>query len=463
MPKAELPVQKNDIVEVTFSDLTHEGSAVAKVDGYTLFVPQALPGERASVKVLKTKKGYGFGKLLELHETSPERIEPPCPIYKQCGGCQLQHLSYEGQLKQKHRMVKETLARLGGLEDVPVHPVLGMEDPWRYRNKAQVPVGEREGGLIAGFYQRGSHRIIDMNECLIQEPTNDDVVQQVKEIADRYGVRAYDEKTHKGELRHVVVRYGQNSSEVMVIFVTKSTHLPSRKAIVREVTDAIDGVMSIVQNVNPKRTNTIFGEETLVLWGREVIYDTIGDVKFAISARSFFQVNPKQTKVLYEKALEYARLSGEESVVDAYCGIGTISLFLAKQAGHVYGVEVVPEAVEDARKNAELNAISNVTFEIGKAEDVIPAWHKQGVTTDVVVVDPPRKGCDEALLATIVAMKPKRIVYVSCNPATLARDLKVLEAGGFQAQEVQPVDMFPQTVHVECVAQIVLREEAGTC
>jgi 23S rRNA (uracil1939-C5)-methyltransferase len=452
MPKPEAPVKKNDIVEVKFEDLTHEGSGVAKVEGYTLFVPHALPGERATVKVLKTKKGYGYGKLQELHEMSPDRVQPPCPIFYQCGGCQLQHLSYEGQLKQKHRMVKETLARLGGLTDVPVHDVLGMEDPWRYRNKAQVPVGEREGGLVAGFYQRGTHRIIDMDECIIQDEANDRVVQQVKQIADDFGVRAYDEHTQKGILRHVAVRYGQNSGEIMVIFVTKSKNLPSRKAMVRAITEAIPEVKSIVQNINPKRTNAIFGEETRVLWGRDVIYDTIGDVKFAISARSFYQVNPKQTKVLYDKALEYANLTGVEQVVDAYCGIGTISLFLARQAGHVYGVEIVPEAVEDARKNAELNGIENVTFEVGKAEEAIPARHKQGSTADVVVVDPPRKGCDEALLATVVAMKPKRVVYVSCNPATLARDLRVLEAGGFQVEEVQPVDMFPQTMHVECVA-----------
>jgi 23S rRNA (uracil1939-C5)-methyltransferase len=462
MVKIKAPVQKNETVEVTFEDLSHDGSGVAKVEGYTLFVPEALPGERATIKVLKTKKGYGFGKLVELKEKSPDRTEPPCPIYEKCGGCQLQHMTYEGQMKQKQKHMKDALERIGGLKDVIVHSTLGMDEPWRYRNKAQVPIGEREGGLVAGFYQKGSHRIIDMDSCIIQKETNDKVVQIVKGIADDYNVRAYDENRHKGVLRHVIARYGQNTGEIMIVLVTKEKDLSNRKNIIRAITDAIPDVKSIVQNINQKRTNTIFGEETRVLWGRDVIYDTIGNIKFAISARSFFQVNPEQTEVLYNKALEYADLSGTETVMDAYCGIGTISLFLAQQAGHVYGVEIVSEAVEDARRNAELNELGNVTFEVGEAEKVIPAWHKEGIKADVIVVDPPRKGCDEALLQTIIDMKPRRVVYVSCNPATLARDLRILEDGGFQTEEVQPVDMFPQTVHIEAVAKIARREEAET-
>lgn len=455
MAKCQTPVQKNEIVDVTFQDLTHVGAGVAKVDGYTLFVSGVLPGERAKVKVLKTKKGYGFAKLLELQETNPERVDPPCPIYDQCGGCQLQHLSYAGQLEHKQKTVKEALARIGGLHGVPVHPVSGMADPWRYRNKSQVPVGEGQDGLIVGFYQRGSHRIVDMDSCIIQDETNDDVVQIVKHIADDYGVHAYDERTHRGTLRHIIARHGQNSGEVMVVLITRDKNLPNRKNIVRDIAGAVSNVKSITQNINPKQTNTIFGEETRVRWGRDMIYDSIGNVKFAISTRSFYQVNPEQTKVLYDKAMEYAQLTGTETVVDAYCGIGTISLFLAEQAGHVYGVEVVPEAIEDAKRNAELNKRENVTFEVGKAEEVIPAWHKQGIKADVIVVDPPRKGCDEALLQTIIAMKPERVVYVSCNPATLARDLRILEDGGFGTEEVQPVDMFPQTMHIENVVKLV--------
>ena len=451
-----LPVQKNEYIDVIFEDLTHDGAGVAKVEGYPLFVPNGLPGEKAKIKVIKVNKGYGFGRLMEITEASPYRVEPECPIYKECGGCQLQHMSYEGQLKAKEKQVSDVLQRIGKLENVKVHPVIGMENPWRYRNKAQVPIGEHEGGLIGGFYQQRSHQIIDMKACIIQQEKNDEVVKKVKEICNINGVRAYDEQKHKGELRHIMARYGLKSGEVMVVLVTRTNELTGKKKIIEEIVKRIPGVKSIVQNINSKKTNVIFGDETKVLWGEEVIYDSIGDIKFAISARSFYQVNPEQTKVLYEKALEYADLTGEENVIDAYCGIGTISLFLAQKARNVYGVEIVPEAIEDAKKNAELNGISNVEFAVGEAETVIPEWYENGVVADVLVVDPPRKGCDEKLLQTIINMKPKKVVYVSCNPATLARDLRVLEDGGYQTVEVQPVDMFPQTMHVECVAQLIL-------
>ena len=452
-----LPVQKNEYIDVIFEDLTHDGAGVAKVEGYPLFVPNGLPGEKAKIKVIKVNKGYGFGRLMEITEASPYRVEPECPIYKECGGCQLQHMSYEGQLKAKEKQVSGVLQRIGKLENVKVHPVIGMENPWRYRNKAQVPIGENEGGLIGGFYQQRSHQIIDMKACIIQQEKNDEVVKKVKEICNINGVRAYDEQKHKGELRHIMARYGLKSGEVMVVLVTRTNELTGKKKIIEEIVKRIPGVKSIVQNINSKKTNVIFGDETKVLWGEEVIYDSIGDIKFAISARSFYQVNPEQTKVLYDKALEYADLTGEENVIDAYCGIGTISLFLAQKARKVYGVEIVPEAIEDAKKNAELNGISNVEFAVGEAETVIPEWYENGVVADVLVVDPPRKGCDEKLLQTIINMKPKKVVYVSCNPATLARDLRVLEDGGYQTVEVQPVDMFPQTTHVECVSQIVLK------
>jgi 23S rRNA (uracil1939-C5)-methyltransferase len=458
MANIEAPVAKNEYYDVTFEDLTHDGLGVAKIDGFPIFVKNGLPGEKAKIKVIKVKKGYGYGRLMELYEQSPDRVEPSCPIYKQCGGCQLQHLSYEGQLRAKQKHVKEVMARIGKLENVIVHPVIGMKDPWRYRNKAQVPVGEREGGLVAGFYQERSHEIINMDACLIQQEMNDIVVQTVKKICEKYKVPAYNEVTHKGVLRHIMARYGAATKEVMVVLITRTEELPHKKKIVQEIIDSVPNVKSIIQNINPKKTNVIMGDETKVLWGAEYIYDYIGDIKFAISARSFYQVNPEQTKVLYEKALEYAGLTGEETVIDAYCGIGTISLFLAKKAKKVYGVEVVPEAIEDAKRNAELNGITNVEFAVGEAEAVIPKWYEQGIHADCIVVDPPRKGCDETLLQTIIAMKPKRVVYVSCNPATLARDLRILEDGGYQTIEVQPVDMFPHTAHVECVSQIVLRE-----
>lgn len=448
------PVEKNTYYDVTFEDLTHDGAGVAKIEGFPIFVPNGLPDERAKIKVIKVKKGYGFGRLIEIYEKSKFRVDAPCPVFKECGGCQLQHLSYEGQMVAKQKQVQEVLTRIGKLPEIKVHSVLGMEHPWRYRNKAQVPVADREGGLVAGFYQQRSHEIIDMEACLIQQEKNDEVVQKVKSICDKYKVRAYDEKNHKGTLRHIMARYGLVTEEVMVVLITRTKELPNKEEIIAEIVRLVPNVKSIVQNVNPKRTNVIFGDETAVLWGEEYIYDNIGDIKFAISARSFYQVNPEQTKVLYDKALEYAELSGSETVIDAYCGIGTISLFLAQKAKKVYGVEIVPEAIEDAKRNAALNGIENAEFAVGEAEVVIPNWKKQGIKADVIVVDPPRKGCDEALLQTIIEMKPKRVVYVSCNPATLARDLRILEDGGFKTAEVQPVDMFPHTVHCEAVAKI---------
>ncbi|MFD3447622.1 23S rRNA (uracil(1939)-C(5))-methyltransferase RlmD [Microbacteriaceae bacterium 4G12] len=445
------PVQKNEYIDVTFEDLTHDGAGVAKVNGYPIFVSQALVGEQAKIKIIKVKKNYAYGRLVELYKESTYRQDPACPVYKQCGGCQLQHLSYEGQLQAKEKQVRDVMKRIGGLEDVNIHPVLGMEHPWLYRNKAQVPIGEREGGLVAGFYRQNTHDIIDMETCLIQAEENDVLIQKVKDICSKHGVTAYNEERHKGMLRHIMARYGQVTGEVMLVFITRTEELPHKDDIIKEIVAAFPSVKSIVQNINNKKTNVIFGETTKVLYGSEYIYDCIGNVKFAISARSFYQVNPKQTKVLYDKALEYAGLTGEETVIDAYCGIGTISLFLAQKAKKVYGVEIVPEAIEDAKRNAELNNITNVEFAVGEAETVIPNWYKQGIQAEVVVVDPPRKGCDEALLETILAMKPKKVVYVSCNPATLARDLKVLEEGGYKTQEIQPVDMFPQTTHVENV------------
>lgn len=454
MAKPQVPVKKNGQLQVTIEDLTHDGAGVAKVEGYTLFVPKALPGEVVDIKVTKTNKGYGFARLLHIDKESADRVEPLCPIFNECGGCQMQHLSYEAQLTAKQKQVEDVLERIGGMKDVPVHPTLGMEDPWRYRNKAQIPVGEREGGLIAGFYQQRSHRIIDTDACLIQHEENDTVINTVKSIAKKYGIRGYDEEKHRGTLRHVVARHGKRTNDMMVVLVTKGKELPNKENIIEEIRQSIPNVKSIVQNINPKRTNVIFGEETRVLWGDEYIYDYIGDIKFAISARSFYQVNPEQTKVLYDKALEYAKLTGTETVIDAYCGIGTISLFLAKRAKHVYGVEIVPDAISDAKHNAKLNGITNADFAVGEAEKVMPWWYAQGIRPEVIVVDPPRKGCDEKLLETIIQMRPERVVYVSCNPATLARDLKVLEEGGFKVNEVQPVDMFPWTGHVECVALI---------
>ncbi|WP_313641030.1 23S rRNA (uracil(1939)-C(5))-methyltransferase RlmD [Paenibacillus sp.] len=465
-PVAGLPVNKNDEVMLDIIGMTHEGEGVGRVEGFTLFVQGALPGEKVWAKVLKTKKQYGYAKLLNLVEASSARIAAPCEIYDKCGGCQ--HMDYAAQLAWKRQLVVDNLERIGKLrvsgggdtgtdqtEGILVRPTLGMDEPWRYRNKAQVPIGVTEGGLVGGFYARGSHRIIDMETCLIQHEDNDDVVRKVKEIGRKRGITAYDEESGKGILRHVVVKKAFRTGEMMVVLVTNGERIPHLDEWITEIRREIPAVTSICQNVNTKQTNVIFGDTTRTLWGNDVIYDYIGDVKFAISARSFYQVNPAQTEVLYGKTVEYAGLTGNETVIDAYCGIGTISLFLAQHAKQVYGVEIVREAIEDARANATLNSMDNVVFEVGASEDVIPNWKEQGITADVIVVDPPRKGCDPRLLETILAMKPERVVYVSCNPSTLARDLRVLEDGGYKTVEVTPVDMFPHTVHVESVALLV--------
>lgn len=516
-PIEGLPVSKNEETVIEIIGMNHDGEGVGRANGYTLFVQGALPGETVRVRVMKTKKQYGYAKLLEIVKASPDRVSAPCPIYDQCGGCQIQHMSYAGQLAWKRQLVVDNLQRIGKLnvmvedaetlasnvqedeesakqrvqndasvgeaneaqmigsnrirlrlegvmneEDtehaIRVLPTMGMDDPWRYRNKAQVPIGVTEGGLVGGFYAKGSHRIIDMESCLIQHEHNDEVVAKVKEIGSHFGISAYNEETGRGLLRHVVVKKAFRTGEMMLVLVTNGRDIPYKDEWIGSIREAIPHVASICQNVNKKQTNVIFGDETRVLWGRDVIYDYIGDVQFAISARSFYQVNPVQTEVLYGKTVEYAGLSGKETVIDAYCGIGTISLFLAQHADQVYGVEIVPEAIEDARSNALLNDMKNVKFEVGASEDVIPRWKEQGIEADVIVVDPPRKGCDPRLLETILEMKPERVVYVSCNPSTLARDLRVLEDGGYRTVEVTPVDMFPHTVHVESVAMLVRKD-----
>lgn len=457
--RRDLPVQLGQIVELTITGLNHEGQGVGRHNGYTLFVPKALPQETVLAEVEHTKKSFGFARMLSVVTPSPLRQEPPCPVFDRCGGCSLQHLDYAAQLQHKQQIVKDNLSRIGGfaLEGegaVTVHSTLGMDEPWRYRNKAQVPIGMQDGRIVGGFYAEKSHDIIDIDACLIQQEVNDNVVRVVKRLAAELGISVYHEGLHTGLLRHVVAKVGVKTGEVMVVLVTTEEQIPNSERLIEAIREELPAVTSIVQNINPKQTNVIFGDKTVTLWGSDVIYDFIGNVKFAISARSFYQVNPAQTEVLYNKTLEYAGLNGGETVIDAYCGIGTISLFLAQKAKHVYGVEIVPEAIADAHRNAELNGIENVTFAVGAAEVVIPAWREQGVHADVIVVDPPRKGCDEALLQTILAMEPERVVYVSCNPSTLARDLKVL-AEKYAVQEVQPVDMFPWTHHVECCVSLV--------
>ncbi|MEE9727721.1 23S rRNA (uracil(1939)-C(5))-methyltransferase RlmD [Listeria seeligeri] len=448
-------LKKNQSVEITIEDLTHDGNGVGKIDGYPLFIPNTLPGEKVTAKIIKLNKNYGFARMENLEVVSAERVEPPCAVYSKCGGCSLQHLSYVGQLAFKRNQVEETMKRIGKL-NVDVKETLGMENPWRYRNKSQVPVGFVNGKLTAGFYQKRSHEIIDMSTCLIQSEQGDFAVQKTREVLAKYGTEPYDEKTGKGDIRHIMTRFAHTTGQLMLVLVTTKDRLPFKEEIIRDLTEQL-ALTSIVQNINPQKTNVIFGDRTKTLWGKDIIEDTIHGIRFAISARSFYQVNPLQTEVLYQQAIEAAELTGEETVIDAYCGIGSISLCLAKKAKHVYGVEIVDQAIQDARANAELNNLSNTTFETGKAEEVIPTWYKAGIVADVLVVDPPRKGCDEKLLQTILAMKPKKVVYVSCNPGTLARDMKILSDGGYEANLVQPVDMFPMTTHIEAVTVLNLK------
>ena len=355
----------------------------------------------------------------------------------------------------KEKQVRSAMERIGKVHTT-VLPVLGMDNPWRYRNKSQIPFGVEEGRVVAGFYKSGSHDIANTPTCLIQSEEADRLMLALKEKAVEFGLEPYDEKTGRGQLRHLVVRKGRTSGETMVVLVTKMKKISQPERLIHFIREVEPTTVSIVQNINPTRTNVIFGEETFVHWGKSHIVDSIGDIQFEISARSFYQINPLQTNVLYQKALEAAGLTGNETVMDAYCGIGTISLFLAQQAKQVLGVEIVPQAVEDARRNAELNGFTNAEFEVGAAEDVITQWYEDGKLPDVVVVDPPRKGLDGKLIDTLIEHKPRRIVYVSCNPATLARDLRLLEDGGYKVHEVQPVDMFPHTTHVECVTYLTI-------
>lgn len=448
--KKEIPVEKNKVYSFPIHGLGHRGEGIGKIDGFTIFVEEAIPGDEVQAKVIKTKSNYAIGKLEMILNPSKDRIDPRCLIADQCGGCQIQQIEYQRQLEYKTQLVRDNLERIGKIKDVIIHPTIGMKDPWRYRNKAQFPIGE-EGGAVLGFYAKKSHRIIPGDSCYIQHSVNDQITKIVVDFIDEYKISIYQEEKNKGLFRHVVTKVGFTTKEIMVILVINGNRIPNSKQLIDRLTENIPSIASIYLNFNKRKTNSILGRENKLLYGKEHIVDYIGDIKFEISPLSFFQVNPMQTKVLYEKALEYANLQGRETVYDAYCGIGTISLFLAQRAKKVIGVEIVEEAIEDAKRNAELNHVKNTEFYAGKAEKLIPELYKEGKQADVVVVDPPRKGCDEKLLDTIIQMKLQRMVYVSCNPSTLARDLHYLENGGFKTVEVQPVDMFPHTMHVETV------------
>ena len=471
-------MQKNDIYKIEIEDMSDDGAGIGRVDGMAVFVKDTAPGDTAEIKIIKVKKSYAFGRLMQLINPSEDRVDAPCVVARQCGGCTLQHVNYSAQLRLKRNKVENCLKRIGGIEKAHelCEEVLGMEDnPFRFRNKMQFPIGtDKEGNAVLGFYAQRTHSIIPIEDCMTGHGVNKYIIAAVKEYIDKNKISIYDEEKGTGLLRHLITRTGFTTGELMVALVINGDDVPEKAQLVKGLEEAVQKyeaekcaadaekkelcLTSVMLNINKENTNRIIGFESKRIFGRDFIYDYIGDVRFRISVESFFQVNPYQTGRLYGKALEYAELTGEETVWDMYCGIGTISLFLSKKAKKVYGVEIVPQAIEDAKGNAELNQITNTEFFVGKAEDVVTdiyASGKEGSHADVVVVDPPRKGCDGKLLETLISMKPERIVYVSCDPATLARDIKILsEEGGYTLNKYSVCDMFSHSGHVETVAQL---------
>jgi len=460
-------MKKNDKITVTIEDIGVNGEGIGKVEGYTLFVKDAIIGDTVEAVITKPKKNYAYAKMINIIESSKHRVPAKCPVARQCGGCQIQELSYEAQLAFKNKKVRGNLERIGGfspeLLDEIMEPICGMDEPFYYRNKAQFPIGtDKEGKIVTGFYAGRTHQIIPNTDCALGVPVNQDILQIILDYMNECHVTAYNEETGRGLVRHVLIRYGFKTKEIMVCLVINGDNLPYSEKLVDKLTQ-IEGMTSITYSVNRENTNVIMGKEIGVLWGQGYITDYIGDIKYQISPLSFFQVNPAQTEKLYGLALEYADLKGEETVWDLYCGIGTISLFLAQKAEKVYGVEIVPQAIDDAKNNAKINAIENAEFFVGKAEEVLPDYyaqyereHGKKAYADVIVVDPPRKGCDETLLQTMVQMRPERIVYVSCDSATLARDLKYLCENGYELTRCRAVDQFPQSVHVEVAIKMQL-------
>lgn len=452
-------MKKNDEFIVEIEDMGVGGEGIGKVDGVALFIKDALIGDTVRVKVMKMKKQYGFARMMEILTPSPWRVDPVCAFHRQCGGCQIQALQYEKQLEFKGKKVLNNLKRIGGfdVDQFCVEPIVGMENPYYYRNKAQFPIGtDKDGRIVTGFYAGRTHQIIPNRQCALGVSVNEQILNLVIGFMEEYGIPAYDEATGAGLVRHVLIRYGFTTKEIMVCLIINGSSIPHADELVKRLTE-IEGMTSITLNHNLQRTNVIMGEEVSLLWGQPYITDYIGEIKYQISPLSFYQVNPVQTRKLYGIALEYADLKGEETVWDLYCGIGTISLFLAQRAKWVYGVEIIPQAIENAKNNAKINGIENAEFFVGKAEDILPDFYEKEAAAgrkayaDVIVVDPPRKGCDEVLLDTILQMKPERVVYVSCDSATLARDLKILCEKEYQITKMRVVDQFCHTTHTEVV------------
>ena len=445
-------LKKNDQLIINIEDIGTNGEGIGKYEGYTLFVNNTAIGDKALVKVIKAGKSYGYARLMDLIEPSVFRVKPRCPIADKCGGCQIMHVDYAKQLEYKEDKVKSCLKRIGGFMNIPMEPICGMDEPYYYRNKSQFPVGRnKDGKIVIGFYAGRTHSIIDTEHCYIGAEVNIPIIRFMRSFIEEYSIEPYNEEKHTGLLRHILIRTGYKTNELMVCLVVNGRDIPHSKELVEGLTK-ISGMKSICLNINTSKTNVILGEKIISIWQEPYITDYIGSIIYRISPLSFFQVNPVQTEKLYNIALDYADLHGNEIVWDLYCGIGTITLFLAQRARKVYGVEIIPQAIEDARMNASLNGIDNVEFYMGAAEDILPRKYKEeNVSADVIVVDPPRKGCDQSLLDTILSIAPNRIVYVSCDPATLARDLKYLCESKYEIKKVRPVDQFGHSVHVETV------------
>lgn len=457
--KVNVPVHKNEEYQAKVIDLTYEGNGVVKIADFPVFVPNALPGEEVTVRVTKMTRNFAWGRVMAWQTKSADRVDVKDKKYIQTGIAPLGHLKYPAQLRFKQYQIEELLAK-AHLDDIKVAPTMGMERPYHYRNKAQVPVKLVRGKLETGFYKRGSHTLVPIEDFYIQDPKIDEAIVVVRNLLRKYHVTPYDERTGKGVIRTVMVRRGYYSHEVMVVLVTNTKRLPMKEQIVDGIVAGVPEVKSIVQNVNDKRTNKLLGETNKTLWGKDEIHDQLLGIDFAISPLSFYQVNPQQTERLYQTAIDNAGLDGGQTVIDAYCGIGTISLAVAKHAKQVYGVEIVPAAIADAKHNAKRNGIKNTEFVVGKAEEQFAKWQAAGLKPDVVIVDPPRKGLAESLIEATGKMAPQKVIYVSCNPATLVRDIqRFAEVGYHVTKPIQPVDQFPQTTHVECVTVLERTEK----
>nr|WP_078549888.1 23S rRNA (uracil(1939)-C(5))-methyltransferase RlmD [Litchfieldia alkalitelluris] len=454
-----IKLQEGQTFPLTIKRLGINGEGVGFFKKQVVFVPGALPGEEVVVEATKVQEKFAEGKIKKIRKKSEHRIAPPCPIYEQCGGCQLQHLDYHQQLKEKRDIVVQAFERYTNvsIEELNIKQTLGMEDPWNYRNKSQFQVGLQKQKVIAGLYGINSHYLIDIADCMVQHEATNKVTQVIKRILQDLKISIYNERNRKGLVRTIVTRVGVESGEVQVVLITAEKNIPRKQVLVEEITKRLPEVKSIVQNINGNKTSLIFGDVTQPLHGKEVIQETLGDLQFELSARAFFQLNPYQTVKLYDEVKKAAQLTGNEKIVDAYCGVGTIGLWLAKDAAELRGMDTIGEAIADAKKNAKRHGIDNATYVTGKAEEWLPKWVKEGWKPDVVVVDPPRTGCDSKLLETVMKVKPKKLVYVSCNPSTLAKDIKTLSKN-YKVNYVQPVDMFPHTAHVECVSQLILKE-----